>query len=363
MRKRQKPRDPAGPLPLKALPGLVILGCVLMLSGPPAKGGPGAAAKPAHRNMWRSPQEAAGKPRSDPGDELGGLEDQIARNQMQTVLPALTRYVRDHADSARAHYDLGYVLFRLHQIGDSVKELSRSLELDVNNGEAHKILGLDCTIVGRYDLAETELEQAARLEPRSAEIHYWLGRLYYTRGVYPLAEREFEAALRWNPSYMKAYNNLGLVEEALGRSEEAAKYYRIAVRLDQQQGLKSPWPYEYLSAFYNRQQQPQRALDYARQALSINPRSDLAYFQMAKAYEYEGEWGPCAEAARKAIAVNSRTSSYYYLLSLALRKLGRLEESRAALQTFEKLEQNETVESERWREARQADAGASPIDP
>lgn len=325
----------------------------------------GALASPSHGQQappQRPDGEVALSPQGASNDDLKLIEDQIRRDQSQAVVPALARYVRDHPDSARAHYDLGYALFRTHDVGSSVKELSRSLELNVNNAEAHKILGLDCTIVGRYDLAETELQQAARLEPDSAEIHYLLGRLYYTRGVYPLAEREFESAIQRNPSYMKAYNNLGLVEEALGKNDEALNNYNTAVRLNQEQGLKSAWPYEYLSAFYNRQQQPQRAMEYAHQALAINPRSDLAYFQIAKALESRGEWHDCAEAVQKAIADNSRTPSYYYLLSVALRKLGKVDESRAALETFEKLQQKENAESARWRGVREG-APSSPIDP
>jgi len=49
-----------------------------------------------------------------------------------------------------------------------VEALAKSLQLDINNAEAHKILGLDLTMSGKYEEAQIEMEQAARLRPNSA---------------------------------------------------------------------------------------------------------------------------------------------------------------------------------------------------
>jgi tetratricopeptide (TPR) repeat protein len=301
----------------------------------------GAAASARALPLQNSPS-AIGTLMLDPTDDLSRLEQveaAIAAQKYEEAAPKLEAYLKDHPESWRAHYDLGYVEFRTHHIGASVKELSRSLALNLNNAEAHKILALDCNLVGRYDLAETELEEARRLKPGSAEIHYLLGRLYYTKGVYPLAKAEFESAIRLDSSYMKAYNNLGLTLEILGDNAAALKNYTTAAQLDEQQGLRSEWPYVYLSAYFNRQEQPKPALDYARKALELNPKSDLAYFQMAKAYRFQGDWKLAAEAARAAIQINPRTPDFYYVLSLALRKLGRTQESQQAMETFQRLQQ------------------------
>jgi tetratricopeptide (TPR) repeat protein len=279
--------------------------------------------------------------------KLENLETSITEQKFQDVVPGLTDYLKSHPESARAHYDLGYVFFRTHQLGPSLTELSASLKLDVRNAEAHKILGLVCTLVGRYDLGERELEAAAELKPDSPEIHYLLGRLYYTKGVYPLAKREFESAVHLDPSYMKAHNNLGLTMEILGNNSAALENYTVAAQLDQEQKLNSEWPYVYLSAFYNRQEKPDQALKYGEQALENNPKSDLAYFQMAKAYRSKGEWQETADAAQQAIAINSKTPDFYFVLSYALRKLGRSTESQQAMATFRKLQAQDAARAER----------------
>ncbi len=284
-------------------------------------------------------------------DTLKPLENLIQQGQYQQAKPGLERYLKDHDGSAKAHYDLGYVYFRTHQIGGAVRELSRSLQLNVKDAQAHKILALVCTFVGRYDLAEVELQAAAQLEPKSPEIHYFLGRVYYTRQVFAMAKQQFETAIQLDPGYMKAYNNLGLVMETLGKNDEAVKDYTTAAQMNEAQHLNSPLPFEYLSAHYNRMRQPDLAIDFADKALEIDSQCDLAYYDLAKAFQIQNEWQKAADSVQKAIAINSSTAEYFYLLSKALRKLGKVPESEAALKKFEAIHNDENAMAKLWRDA------------
>jgi tetratricopeptide (TPR) repeat protein len=292
--------------------------------------GPGFATFMAVCFVWRAaaaPVEAA-LPQDpavgvvDPEVALQPMEEQIAENNYEAAITSLSEFIKTNPQVARAHYDLGYALFRTHKIEASIRELSKALQMNPTNAAAHKILGLDCTIVGRFDLAEVELREAARLAPGSAEIHYSLARVYY----------------------MKAYNNLGLTMEALGDNTAALKYYTTAIKLNEEQNLKSEWPYVYLTSYYVRRQDYGNALLYAQKALEVNPKSDQAYFQVAKAYRNQREWQKAAEAAQKAIALNPRIAEFYYVLSLCLRKLGKPAESQAAMDQFEKVKRERESE-------------------
>jgi tetratricopeptide (TPR) repeat protein len=310
-------------------------------------------------NAPDQPKTASGPPAHPPdrpiqaadGVALEPLENLIEQGQYQQALPGLRRYLEDHDSSAQAHYDLGYVFFRTHQIGGAVRELSRSLQLNDKNAQAHKVLGLVCTFVGRYDLAEVELQAAAQLEPKSPEIHYFLGRVYYTRQVFAMARKEFQTAIQLDPAYMKAYNNLGLVMETLGKNDEAVQDYTTAAEMNEAQHLNSPWPFEYLSAHYNRQRQPDLAIEFAHKALSIDSQCDLAYYDLAKAFQTQDDWQKATDAVQKAIAINSSTPEYFYLLSKALRRLGRIPESEAALKKFEQIHNDENAMAKLWQDA------------
>jgi tetratricopeptide (TPR) repeat protein len=337
------------------LAGISIVVCLLLalVMAPAARAQDHPSSADDDTTVFTPPsQNRAVQPgNADNLQELEPLESSIEAGKYPETVAGLKGYLASHPGSARAHYDLGYVYFRTHEISGAVQELSRSLQLNVNDAQAHKILGLVCTFVGRYDLAETELRAAAQLEPDSAEIHYFLGRIYYTRQVFPLAQKEFETAIRLNPRYMKAYGNLGLVVEVLGSNEEAVKDYQTAAQMDEAQHLQSPWPYEYLSAHYNRQRQPTAAIEFARKALEMDPRCDLAYFDLAKAYQTQNDWQKAADEVQKAIAINSATPEYFYLLSLAMRRLGKIPESEAALKRFEDIHKNQNAMAALWRNA------------
>ena len=284
--------------------------------------------------------DVRGHTSEDPDTRLAGVEADIDANKFDATESRLSDYLKDHPDSSRAYYDLGYVQFRTHNIGPSIKDLSKSLELNPRNAEAHKVLALSCSIIGRYDLAEVELLEAARLKPESAEIHYFLARTYYTKGVYPLAKSEFETAIRLDSFYIKAYSNLGITLEAMGNTDAARRNYTTAIRLEDRSEHKSEWPYLYVSGFYNRQKNAPEALNYAHQAMEINPASDSAYFEMAKAYRTQNLLRKAVDAVRRAIVINSRVADYYYILGLALRELGNQQESREALEKYAQLQQS-----------------------
>ena len=281
--------------------------------------------------------KAAGE---DSDGMLTDVERDIAANRFQDTESRLSGYLKDHPDSSRAHFDLGYVQFRTHNVRSSLAELSRSLELDSTNAEAHKILGLDCSLIGRYDLAEVELIEAARLKPESAEIHYFLGRTYYTRGVYPLAKDELQTSIRLDPASVKAYRNLGLTMEALGDNAEALENYTKAIEFEEHQEQQSAWPYIYLSAFYNRQKNASEALTFAFKAMDVDRRSEATYFEIAKAYRTQKNLQKSADAARTAIAINPQVSDYYYLLGLVLRELGDKNGSAEALAKYAQLQKS-----------------------
>jgi tetratricopeptide (TPR) repeat protein len=289
----------------------------------------------------------AAKTEGSPTDDLARLEnieDSIRQRKHQEAVPLLQAYLKDFPKSSRAYYDLGYATFRTHDFRTSITSLSKSLSLNSHNPQAHKILGLDCSFVGRYDLAEQELREAIRQKPGSAEIHYFLGRLFYTRGVYPLAKEELEEALRLDAQYMKAWDNLGLTMEVLGDNARALKCYTTAMNLNEEEQLRSEWPYVNVSAFYNRQVQPDLAIAYARKAIGFNPRSAPARVQLARAYRVLGDWQKCAEAAQKAVDLNPWTSDAYYVLGIALRKLGKIQESQAAMAKFEQIHKEEQID-------------------
>lgn len=267
------------------------------------------------------------------------LETYIRDGRFVEVEPLLASYVKERPRSSWGWYALGYSQFAQQKIGESIKSLATSLELDIRNAEAHKILGRNLMVIGRFDAAQTEFEQALRYKPDSAESCYNLGKLFSIQDNWEPAKKQFEAALRIDPSYVEALDGLGFALEALGDDPGAIAAYQKAIALNQERKGTFAAPLVNMSAYYNRTDDPVKAIDYADQALALDPRADRAWFQKGRASERQGKLEEAATALNQAISLNPRASSYYYVLAGVYRRLGRTDESQKALATFKRLEQ------------------------
>jgi tetratricopeptide (TPR) repeat protein len=282
---------------------------------------------------------SSGVSASDDLARVSELESYIRDAKWAEVEPLLTKYVEERPKSSWGWYALGYTHFAQKKIGESIKALARSLQLDVKNVEAHKILGRNLMIIGRFDAAQTEFEQAVFYQPDSAESHYNLGKLHSIQDNYEPARTAFEAALRIDPGYLEALDGLGFALEALGDDAGAIVKYQEAIRLNEERGGKFASAHVNLSAYYNRSGDPGKAIEYARKAIALDPTSDRAFFQKAKADEREGRLKDAVAALNAAISYNPRAASYYYVLAGVYRQLGWTVESRTALEQFKRLEQ------------------------
>src|SRR5205807_4334680 len=256
-------------------------------------------------------------------------------------------------------YALGYSQFAQRKVGESIQALAKSLQLDIKNAEAHKILGRDLMIIGKFDAAQTEFEQGIRHSPESAEMHYDLGKLFSMQDNWAPARKEFDAALRIDPSYVEALDALGLALEALGDDPGAVASYEKAIALNEERKSKFTSAYVNLSAYYNRTGTPEKALEYANKAIELDSQSDRAWFQKARADERQGRLDDAVDSLNHAISFNTRASSYYYVLSGLYHRLGKMKESQEALEVFTRLDK-ESNELEKMRRTSAKPASSPP---
>jgi tetratricopeptide (TPR) repeat protein len=296
---------------------------------------------------------------ADDPARVAQLEQYIKDAKWAEVEPLLTKYVEERPKSSWGFYALGYTYFAQKKIGESIKALAKSLQLDLKNAESHKILGRNLMIIGRFDAAQIEFEQAIRYQPDSAESHYNLGKLFSIQDNWEPARKAFEDALRIDPSYLEALDGLGFALEALGDDAGAIAKYEEAIRLNQARGGQFASAHVNLSAYFNRTGDSAKAIEYARKAIELDSNSDRAWFQKAKADEREGRLNDAVTALNTAISINPRASSYYYVLAGVYRQLGWTDESRKALELFKRLDQ----ESAALEKKRRSGAGATTIRP
>jgi len=304
----------------------------------------------AQRYLEKLSNTATATGQDDP-KRMTELEGYIRDGRFNEVEPLLDEYVKDRPKSSWGWYALGYSQFAQQKIGESIKALAKSLELDLRNAEAHKILGRNLMIIGRFDAAQIEFEQAIRYKPDSAESHYNLGKLFSIQDNWEPARKAFEAALRIDPAYIEAVDALGFALEALGDDAAAVANYEKAIALNEQRKGSFASAHVNLSAYYNRTGDSHKGLEYALKALELDQKSDRALFQKGRAHDRLGNLDEAVAALNEAIAINPRASSYYYVLAGVYRRLGWMDESKKTLDVFSRLER-ESSELEKKRRTR-----------
>jgi Flp pilus assembly protein TadD len=138
------------------------------------------------------------------------------------------------SERAAVSYDFAY---QHYQRGDLIQALGaamRAVELSPTNAEARNLLGLIYFAQGKSVEAEAAFIEAARLDPKMTEAWNNLGTLYLSSNRLAEAEKALWRATE-NPLYLypeRIQNNLGLVYQAQGKKDEAARLFQEAVRLN-----------------------------------------------------------------------------------------------------------------------------------
>lgn len=268
---------------------------------------------------------------------IQAFDAQIAAGHYAEVSSPLNAYVKAHPSSWRALYQLGYVDFRLHKLQASVTMLSRTLVLNGQFADAHKILAYDLNIMGRQDLAMPELRKAIQLDPNSAESHYELGRILFEQGSYADAVEQFRTTEALAPQFVKAYHNLGLAYAALGEKTKAVAEFKTALVLNAKASQPSAWPLIDFGTYYNMQDDFVHAKEMLQQAIAIDSRWDQAFSELAKAYRGLGQTELAIESYDRAIAINPNKLEYHYALAALYRKAGRRAAATQELKTYARL--------------------------
>jgi tetratricopeptide (TPR) repeat protein len=125
----------------------------------------------------------------------------------------------------------GCALFRAGRIPEALDHLETALRIRPDSAEANYNLGNALFQLGQREEGIALCETALRLDPDSAEAHYNLGNMLYQDGRREEGSRHYQNALQLKPDYAKAHINLGNALAEAGRWDEAMAHYAEALRL------------------------------------------------------------------------------------------------------------------------------------
>ena len=208
------------------------------------------------------------------------------------------------------------------------------------------ILAMAYLALKRPDRARPELEKLASSDQKSPLYPYWLSRLDYDDMNFESAAAKAQRAIDLDPTFLKAYDNLGLIFEALGKLDEAIKAYQGAITLDQQQNVRSPWPFLNLGALLLKVGRLNEAEFALRGSLDCNPRFPQAHFRLGLLLEKENKTSEAIRELEQAVHYDRSYPEPYYALGRIYNHIGDESKAKQALSTFQKLKELESQDTQ-----------------
>lgn len=161
--------------------------------------------------------------------------------------------------------------------------------------ENYLTLSLEFYLAGKYDKCIEAAQEAIKLKPDYAEAWNNICSAHNKLGNFEEAEKACSKSLELKPGYELAKNNLLQVQQRKSALDNALK------ALDQS---KTPENYLNLSLIYYTQEQYEKCIEAAQEALKLKPDYDLAWNNICTAYNMLKEWDKAIEAGEKAVALN-----------------------------------------------------------
>ncbi|MCZ6696959.1 MAG: tetratricopeptide repeat protein, partial [Acidobacteria bacterium] len=215
------------------------------------------------------------------------------------------------------------------RIADAYSELDRDEEaesmyrkaVDLRPGlwENHNAIGVFYLERGRFEDAEVSLRRVIELNPGSSWGYTNLAAMHILKGEHEKAEPLLRASLRLDPDH-DTHNNLGFVYYTMGRFEDAAEQWALAIG----SGSHRPMFYANLGDAYRQLGQMadarrayERAIDLGREQLEIKPGNWESRAMISTALAGLGRCDDARDETERAVIDAGKNPTVYYYAAIA----------------------------------------------
>lgn len=177
--------------------------------------------------------DAATKASSDsPDSEF--VRGQLFRLEQQwpEAAEAYSEVLGEDQNFPEVHTKLSFILIRLGDYEESLREAKAALAITPDNPEAHKFAGLALTTLRKYDAALVEFKEALRLKPDYETAHLDMALAFTDMRDWNDALAQFQKAIALDPDDIEAHYNLGYCWDQTGDFQSAIREYREVKRID-----------------------------------------------------------------------------------------------------------------------------------
>jgi|GEM_PF-1412835 len=275
--------------------------------------------------------------------ELGLIQAYIESRKFPKAESASKSFLKRYPHSEQGQVLLAYSYLMEQKFQYAGRTLQKLLAQDSRNPEALKLMGLTLVFYKQYVLAEQELRAALALQPHDQETLYALGRVYQTQNNFAPAIEIFKKLIALKPKYYRAYDNLALCYEAIGKITEADATFEKAERIAGEVNPKDDWPYANQANMLVKNGQVDKALECIEKAIKINPHSARNQWIMGKALMEKDDLKGAEKHARLSIRLDNNFAKAHYLLGTIYRRLHKLDKAQQEFTEFKQLSEEAEV--------------------
>jgi tetratricopeptide (TPR) repeat protein len=201
------------------------------------------------------------------------------------------------------YYELGVFYYRQRRYTEAAAQFEKVLEITPDNAMAHATLGGMAQLLGKDAEAEQHLKRSIELQPSYA-AYTNLGALYYRERRWAESVEITRKALDINRSDWRAWSNLSIAYEWMGRKSDAdvatrnelARLEEIAkVRADDAEVQVA------LGLLYSKEKFREKAVPLIEAALARAPDDPSVLANAGEAYENLGNRDTAVELVKKAL--------------------------------------------------------------
>lgn len=297
---------------------------------------------PLYGSPQTVPKLSVAQPASAEERSFAAVEALIEAKDVQKAESLLDSAIAQGTPPGRAYFRMGRIYFDHEAWTRAATYLEKSLQTQVDNDQAHLLLGLAYRELKQPERAEKELLEALRQNPRSDVNAYFAGQQL-------LMEEKFEAALPYlyeavklNPQNASAYRALGMTQVHLGNYGLAVAYYRKAVDTIGKSSLPdigTLLDLAFILLLGHDRANIEEALRLAQRVAKLQPKSGEAHYLMGKALTKTGRVKEAVPELELAAKFNPEDSKAHFQLALAYAQLGEREKARAEREVLAKTKQ------------------------
>ena len=136
---------------------------------------------------------------------------------------------------------------------------------------------------------------------------------------------------------MKAYDNLALCFDALGKQDDAIQTYQKALLLNRGASAPSPWPALNLGTLLSRLGRLPEAEQYLKESLECDSKLPQTHYQRGVVLEKQEKDQEAIAALLKAALLDPAYAEPYYVLGRIYRRAGEIQKAEEAFSRFQSL--------------------------